>query len=57
MGMPSSGPRSEVQIFDMLRISDGQVTEPWGLIDAMTMMQQIGGCRSFRRSLPRGAGS
>lgn len=47
MGMPSSGRRIEVQIFDMLRISDGQVTEHWGLIDAMTMMQQIGGMPEF----------
>ena len=42
MGMPPSGKRIEVQIFDMLRLRDGQATEHWGLLDAMTMMQQLG---------------
>jgi steroid delta-isomerase-like uncharacterized protein len=42
MGMPPSGKRFEVTGFDLLRLRDGQVTEHWGLIDAMTMMQQLG---------------
>jgi steroid delta-isomerase-like uncharacterized protein len=42
LGIPASGRRIEVQIFDMLRIRDGQVTEHWGIMDAMTMMQQLG---------------
>jgi steroid delta-isomerase-like uncharacterized protein len=47
MGMSSSGRRIEVQIFDIFRIRDGQVTEHWGLMDAMTMMQQLGGVPEF----------
>lgn len=47
MGMSSSGRRIEVQVFDILRIRDGQVTEHWGLMDAMTMMQQLGGVPEF----------
>src|ERR1700733_880087 len=47
MGMSSSGRRIEVQVFDILRIRDGQVTEHWGLMDAMTMMQQLGGIPEF----------
>lgn len=47
MGMSSSGRRIEVQVFDILRIRDGQVTEHWGLMDAMTMMQQLGGMPEF----------
>ena len=42
MGMPPSGKRFEVTGFDLLRIRDGQVTEHWGLMDAMKMMQQLG---------------
>jgi len=47
MGMSSSGRRIEVQVFDLFRIRDGQVTEHWGLMDAMTMMQQLGGVPEF----------
>jgi steroid delta-isomerase-like uncharacterized protein len=47
MGMSSSGRRIEVQVFDIFRIRDGQVTEHWGLMDAMTMMQQLGGMPEF----------
>ena len=47
MGMTSSGRRIEVQVFDIFRIRDGQVTEHWGLMDAMTMMQQLGGMPEF----------
>ncbi len=42
MGIPPSGKRIEVETFDLLRIRDGQAAEHWGLIDAMTMMQQLG---------------
>jgi len=47
MGMPSSGKRIEVQVFDVFRILGGQVTEHWGLMDAMTMLQQLGGMPEF----------
>ena len=42
MGMPPSGKHIEIEGFDMVRIRDDQVTEHWGLMDAMTMMQQLG---------------
>jgi steroid delta-isomerase-like uncharacterized protein len=42
MGMPPSGKSIDVAIFDLLRIQDGKVAEHWGLLDAMTMMQQLG---------------
>jgi predicted ester cyclase len=47
MGMSSSSRQIEVQVFDILRIRNGQVTEHWGLMDAMTMMQQLGGMPEF----------
>jgi steroid delta-isomerase-like uncharacterized protein len=42
MGMPPTGKRFEVTGFDLVRIRDGQVTEHWGVMDAMKMMQQLG---------------
>jgi predicted ester cyclase len=42
MGLQPGGRRIDVQIFDMVRISDGQVTEHWGVVDAMTLMRQLG---------------
>jgi len=42
MGMPPSGKRFEVTGFDLLRVCDGQVTDHWGVMDAMKMMQQLG---------------
>jgi predicted ester cyclase len=42
MGLQPGGRWIDVQIFDIVRISDGQVTEHWGVVDAMTMMRQLG---------------
>jgi steroid delta-isomerase-like uncharacterized protein len=42
MGVPPTGKRIEVQGFDLVRVRNGQATEHWGLLDAMTMMQQLG---------------
>jgi predicted ester cyclase len=42
MGVPATGKRIEVAGYDLVRIRDGQVTEHWGLLDALAMMQQLG---------------
>ena len=42
MGIPATGNKIEVTLFDMLRFSDGQAIEHWGLMDALAMMQQLG---------------
>lgn len=42
LGVPPTGKRIEAAGFDMVRIRDGQVTEHWGLLDALTLMQQLG---------------
>jgi steroid delta-isomerase-like uncharacterized protein len=42
MGMPPTGRRIEVNAIDILRIRGGQAVEHWGVMDAMTMMQQLG---------------
>ena len=47
LGMPPSGSPIEVELFDMLRVRDGQLVEHWGVMDAMRMMQQLGGVPEF----------
>lgn len=42
MGVPATGRTVQVGGFDIIRIRDGKATEHWGLMDAMTMMQQLG---------------
>jgi steroid delta-isomerase-like uncharacterized protein len=42
MGMPPSGKRFAVTGIDIVRIRDGRVTDHWGVMDAMKMMQQLG---------------
>jgi steroid delta-isomerase-like uncharacterized protein len=43
MGMPATGKSVDVQLIDMFGFgADGRVREHWGVIDLMTMMQQLG---------------
>jgi steroid delta-isomerase-like uncharacterized protein len=43
MGIPPTGKRVEVQVIDIMRFDDaGLVREHWGLVDTMSMMQQLG---------------
>jgi steroid delta-isomerase-like uncharacterized protein len=43
MGMPGSGKRVDVQLIDIIRFeADGLAHEHWGVVDALTMMQQLG---------------
>jgi steroid delta-isomerase-like uncharacterized protein len=43
MGIPASGKSIDVQAIDILRFdADGLVHEHWGVMDIMSMMQQIG---------------
>jgi len=43
MGMPATGKSVDVQLIDMYIFgADGRVHEHWGLLDALTMMQQLG---------------
>ena len=42
-GMPASGKAVDVQLIDIFRFAgDGRVAEHWGVLDLMTMMQQLG---------------
>jgi steroid delta-isomerase-like uncharacterized protein len=43
MGMPATGKAADVQLIDLFRFGDdGLVHEHWGVVDLMTMMQQLG---------------
>jgi predicted ester cyclase len=43
MGMPATGKAIDVQLIDIIRFGDdGLAHEHWGVMDAMTMMQQLG---------------
>ena len=43
MGMPPTGRRFDVQLVDIIRFGDdGLAREHWGVLDQMTMMQQLG---------------
>ena len=43
MGMPATGKAVDVQLIDIIRFGDdGLAHEHWGVLDTMTMMQQLG---------------
>ncbi len=43
MGMPATGKSVDIQLIDIFGFDDhGRVREHWGVIDLMTMMQQLG---------------
>jgi steroid delta-isomerase-like uncharacterized protein len=43
MGMPASGKSVDAQLIDIFGFGDdGRVREHWGVMDQMTMMQQLG---------------
>jgi steroid delta-isomerase-like uncharacterized protein len=43
MGMPAAGKRVDVQLIDIMGMGDdGLVHEHWGVMDQMTLMQQLG---------------
>ncbi len=43
MGLPATGRTIDVQLIDIIRFGeDGLAREHWGVVDMMTMMQQLG---------------
>lgn len=43
MGIPPTGKHVDVQLIDIMKFDDaGSVREHWGVIDMMSMMQQLG---------------
>lgn len=43
MGIPPSGRRAEVRLIDIMRFDDaGLISEHWGVMDMLSMLQQLG---------------
>lgn len=42
MGIPPSGKRFSIAVFDIFRMEGGKIVEHWGQTDMMGMMQQLG---------------
>jgi steroid delta-isomerase-like uncharacterized protein len=42
MGIPPTGKQFAFRVFDMVRVADGKVAEHWGLLDQLSLMQQLG---------------
>ena len=49
MGMPPSGRPVEVRLIDIMRFDDaGLIAEHWGVVDMLSLLQQLG-------AIPQGA--
>lgn len=42
VGIPPTGKQVSMQVFDLVRIVDGKMTEHWGLSDQFGLLQQLG---------------
>jgi predicted ester cyclase len=42
MGIPPTGKRMSINVIDIIGMANGQGVEHWGVMDQMTMMQQLG---------------
>ena len=42
MGIPATGKRMSIGVFDIIRVVDGKAVEHWGQMDNMGLMQQLG---------------
>jgi steroid delta-isomerase-like uncharacterized protein len=42
LGMPASGKSFKVTVIDIVEVKDGKATQRWGVIDAASMMAQLG---------------
>lgn len=42
MGVAPTGKSISINVIDIIAIDDGRFTEHWGVMDRMTMMQQLG---------------
>ena len=42
LGIPPTGKAASFGVFDMVRVVDGKITEHWGIVDQLAMLQQLG---------------
>jgi steroid delta-isomerase-like uncharacterized protein len=41
LGVPASGNKVDIALWDLLLVKDGKFAEHWGLLDGATLMQQL----------------
>jgi len=41
-GRPATGRAMEIDVIDIVRVADGQITEHWGVADRLSMLDQTG---------------
>ena len=42
LGVPPSGNVIAIEVIDILRVQDGQITDHWNLVDQLGLLQQLG---------------
>jgi steroid delta-isomerase-like uncharacterized protein len=42
LGIPPTAKPVDFGVFDMVRVADGKIAEHWGLMDQLSLMQQLG---------------
>ena len=42
LGIPPTGKSASFQVFDMVRVVDGKITDHWGILDQLAIFQQLG---------------
>ena len=42
LGIPPTGRAVSFDVIDVLRVRDGQLREHWNVVDALSLMQQLG---------------
>lgn len=41
-GIPPTGKTVDIEVIDILRVSDGKITDHWNNVDRLGLMQQLG---------------
>ena len=42
MGVPATGKHVDIKVIDILRVSDGKITDHWAVADSLSMLEALG---------------
>ena len=42
LGIPATGKKVSIEVIDILRLSDGKITDHWNVVDQLGLMRQLG---------------
>jgi predicted ester cyclase len=42
LGIPPTGKEVTIELIDILRVADGEITDHWNVVDQLGLMQQLG---------------